>query len=195
MENGKLIPFSRFGKLGVHEFATSYRSRFLQLLQLPAMVALIIGIVGGSDLTDTSISAQNTGQELIKAALIIFLVIYICLFLLVAKSIGEIGRLPPGEKRVLLALAVALPLLGVRLLFSFLAYFSTNPTFSLTRGNVLVRAFMANLEEILIVIGYTLAGILVPVYYDATRGNPEIELQREERTETRPAPRALHAGQ
>ena len=157
------------------------------------MVALIIGIVGGSDLTDSSISEQNTGQKLIKAALIIFLIIYICLFLLIAKSISEIRCLPPGEKRVLLALAVALPLLGVRLLFSFLAYFSTIPTFSLTSGNVLVRAFMANLEEILIVIGYTLAGILVPVYCDAIRDNPEIELQRGERKETRPAPRALRA--
>ena len=157
------------------------------------MIALIIGIVGGSDLTGSSISAQNTGTKLIKAALIIFLVIYICLFVLVAKSMSEIARLPPGEKRVLLALIVALPLLGVRLLFSILAYFSTIPTFSLTRGNVLVRAFMANVEEILIVIGYTLAGLLVPVYCDAARGNTEIELQRGERGETRPAPRALRA--
>ena len=177
----------------MHEFATSYRSRFLQLLQLPAVVALIIGLVGGSDLTDRSISAQNTGQKLIKVALIIFLVIYICLFLLVAKSTTEIGRLPPGEKRVLLALIVALPLLGVRLLFSILVYFSTISTFSLTTGNVLVRAFMANLEEILIVIGYTLAGILVPMYCDATRGNTEIELQRGGRKESRPAPRGLRA--
>ena len=177
----------------MHEFATSYRSRFLQLLQLPAVVALIIGLVGGSDLTDRSISAQNTGQKLIKVALIIFLVIYICLFLLVAKSTAEIGRLPPEEKRVLLALIVALPLLGVRLLFSILVYFSTISTFSLTTGNVLVRAFMANLEEILIVIGYTLAGILVPMYCDATRGNTEIELQRGGRKESRPAPRGLRA--
>ena len=187
------MSFSRFGRLGVHEFATSYRSRFLQLLQLPAMVALIIGIVGGSDLTDRSISTQNTGQKLIKVALVIFLVIYICLFLLVAKSTSEIQHLPPGEKRVLLALIIALPLLGVRLLFSILEYFSTISTFSPTRGNVLVRAFMANLEEILIVIGYTLAGILVPVYCDAPRANTEIGLQRGERTETRPAPQALRA--
>lgn len=184
------MSFSRFGRLGVHKFSTSYRSRFLQLLQLPAMIALIIGIVGGSDLTDKSISEQNTGQKLIKAALIIFLAIYVCLFLLVARSIGEIQRLPPGEKRILLALILALPLLGVRLLFSILAYFSTISTFSPTGGNVLVKVFMASLEEILIVIGYTLAGILVPVYYDTTRGDTETELQRGERKETRPVPLA-----
>lgn len=187
------MSFSRFGRLGVHEFATSYRSRFLQLLQLPAMVALIIGIVGGSDLTDRSIAAQNTGQKLIKAALIIFVVIYICLFLLVAKSTSEKERLPPGEKRVLLALIFALPFLGVRLLFSILEYFSTISTFSPIGGNVLVRAFMANLEEILIVMGYTLAGILVPVCCDATRSNTEIEALRGERQENRAAPRALRA--
>ena len=178
---------SRFGRLGVHEVATSYRSRFLQLLQLPAVVALILAIVGGSDLTDKSPSARNTGEKLIKAALIIFLVIYVCLFLLVAKSTSEMDRLPPGEKRVLFALIVALPLLGVRLLFSILEYFSTISTFSPTRGNVVVRALMATLEETIIVIGYTSAGILVPMY-DATRGNTGRGGERGERKETRPTP-------
>ena len=184
------MPLSRFGRLGVHEFATSYRSRFLQLLQLPAVVALILAIVGGSDLTDKSLSARNTGEKLIKAALIIFLVIYVCLFLLVAKSTSEMERFPPGEKQVLLALIVALPLLGVRLLFSILEYFSTISTFSPTRGNVLVRALMANLEEIVIVVGYTLAGILVPLCHDATRGNKALGVERGERKGTRPTPRA-----
>ena len=115
---------------------------------------------------------------MIKAGLIIFLIIYICLFALIAKSASEINSLPSGEKRILFALIVALPLLGVRILFSLLAYFSTISTFSPTNGNVLVRAFMGILEEILIVIAYTLAGILVPKYSDARKGDNEIEIQR-----------------
>ena len=154
------------------------------------MVALVLAIVGGSDLTDKSISERNTGQKLIKVALIIFLVIYICLFLLVAKSTSEMERLPLGEKQVLLALIVALPLLRVRLLFSILEYFTKISTFSPTRGNVLVRAFMASLEEIVIVIGYTLAGILVPMSRDATTGNTELGVQRGEWKEMRPTLRA-----
>ena len=157
------------------------------------MAALIIGIVGGSDRTSRSVSVQNTGEKLIKVALIMFLVIYVCLFPLVAKSTIDMGRLPPGEKRILFALIVALPLLGVRLVFSFLAYFSSISTFSPTNGNIFVRAFMTNFEEALIVIGYTLAGILVPVYRDTRKGITEIEYQRGESKQIRPAPRVLWA--
>lgn len=158
----------------------SYRSRFLQLLQLPAAIALILCIVGGSDLTDTSVSEQSTGKKLIKAGLIIFLIIYICLFLLTAKSARETGSLRSGETIVLLALIVALPLLGVRMLFSLLAYFSTISTFSPTSGNVLVRAFMSILEEILIVIAYSLAGLLVPKSRNSRIGDAEMEVQNVE---------------
>ncbi|KAF6233117.1 hypothetical protein HO173_008661 [Letharia columbiana] len=181
-----------FGRLGVHQFATSYRSRFLQLLQIPAAIALIICIVGGSDLTDSSISEQSTGKKLIKAGLIIFLIIYICLFLLIAKSASQINGLPSGEKRVLSALIVALPLLGVRILFSLLAYFSTISTFSPINGNVLVRAFMAIFEEILIVIVYTLAGILVPKFGNAKMDDTNFEIQH---LETRASTPARHAPQ
>ncbi|CAD6572300.1 MAG: hypothetical protein ASARMPRED_005229 [Alectoria sarmentosa] len=181
-----------FGRLGVHQLATSYRSRFLQLLQLPAAIALIICIVGGSDLTDSSVSEQSTGKKLIKAGLIIFLIIYICLFILIAKSASELNSLPAGEKRVLAALIVALPLLGVRVLFSLLAYFSTISTFSPTGGNVLVRALMAILEEILIVIAYTLAGILMPKHGDARTGDTEFEVEHLESTKGRPTRHAPH---
>ena len=178
----------------MHQIATSYRSRFLQILQLPAVIALIIGIVGGSDRTDSSVSTQSTGTKLVKAALIIFLVIYICLFLLIAKSASETNELPPGEKRILFALIVALPLLGVRILFGLLAYFSTISTFSPTNGNVLVRAFMAILEEILIVIVYTFAGILVPKYGDARMGDREMDFSISATRVGKPVPRAPQQG-
>ena len=114
---------------------------------------------------------------MIKAGLVIFLLIYICLFLLIAKSAGEINSIPTGEKRVLFVLIAALPLLGVRILFSLLAYFSTISTFSPTHGNVLVRAFMSALEEMLVVIAYALAGILVAKYDNARMGDPEKRIQ------------------
>lgn len=176
----------------MHQFATSYRSRFLQILQLPAAIALIVCIVGGSDLTDSSVSEQSTGKKLIKAGLIIFLIIYICLFILIAKSASELNSLPASEKRVLLALVVALPLLGVRILFSLLAYFSTISTFSPTNGNVLVRACMAILEEILTVIAYTLAGILVPKHGNARIGNTEFETEHLENRKSQPARHGAH---
>lgn len=162
----------------MHQVATSYRSRFLQLLQLPAAVALIICIVGGSDLTDSSVSKQSTGKNLIKAGLIIFLIIYICLFLLKVKiSVSESSSIPSGEKPVIYALRVALPLLGVRILYSLLAYFSTISVFSPLNGNIFVRAFMSTLEEILVVIAYAVAGIMVSQYDNARMRDPEMEIR------------------
>ena len=152
------------------------------------MIALIICIVGGSDLTDSSFSEQSTGKNMIKGGLIIFLIIYICLFVLIAKSASEITHLPASEKRVLLALTVALPLLGTRILFGLLAYFSTISNFSPTKGNVLVRVFMAVLEEFLIVIAYTLAGILVPAYGGARNNDREIATQHGRTRMSKPAP-------
>ena len=165
---------SRFGRLGVHHVATSHRSRVLQLLQLPAAVALIICVVGGSDLASASPSDRRTGAKLVKAGLVIFLLIYTCLFLLVAASARALAALPPCEKRLLLALMAALPLLGLRILYSLLAYFSTISTFSATDGSVVVRAFMAVLEEMLIVVGYASVGILVPADRDAREGGVEL---------------------
>ena len=87
----KPMSSSRFGEIGVCQLAMSYCSRFLQLLQLPAAIALINFIVGGSGLIDSSVSEQSTGKQLIKASLINFPIIYICLFLLTAKSAREMA--------------------------------------------------------------------------------------------------------
>lgn len=179
--------FSRFGKLGVHHVATSYRSRFLQLLQLPTIIALIICIVGGSGLTGSSVSEQSTGKKLIKAGLIVFLIIYICLFLHIAKSVSETSSIPTSEKRVLFVLIVALPLLGVRIIFGVLEYFSTISTFSPLNGNILVRAFMSTLEEILVVIAYALAGIMVAKFDSARVRDPEMEIEHPKTRVNEPA--------
>lgn len=74
---------------------------------------------------------------------------------------------------ILLASKVALPHRGVRMLFSLLAYFSTISTFSLSRGDIL---YAHSFEEILIVIAYSLAGLLVPKSKNSRIGDTEIEV-------------------
>ena len=147
----KLMSFSRFGKIGVYQLAMSDCSRFPQLLQLPAGIAPIICIVGGSGLIEGSVSEQSTGRQLIKASLINLPIIYICLFLLTANSARENGSLRSGKTMIILALRVALPLLGFRIFFRLLAYFLTILTFSPASVHLLVRALRI-LEQILIVI-------------------------------------------
>ena len=71
----------------------------------------------------------------------------------------DVGNAPRGEKRIYFAVLAALPFLAVRLLYSLLAAFSNNSTFSIQGGNPLVQLFMGILEEFIIVVMYTLAGL------------------------------------
>lgn len=148
--------------------ATSRRSKVIQLLAIPATVALIIGIVGGVDRTSSNTSDQRQGTSLVKAGLIIFLVVYVCILVLAAKSATQFSAVPVGEKRVLAVVLLALPLLAVRILWSLLAYFGHMSNFSILNNGavaVLVRSFMSTLEESLVVIAYTVVGLMVgPAY-------------------------------
>ena len=100
---------------------------------------------------------------------------------------GESSSIPTGEKPVLVALRVALPLLGIRIVYSLIAYFSTISAFSPLNGNIFVRAFMSILEEILVVIAYAVAGIMVSKYDNARMLDPEMEIQHPKTRVNEPA--------
>ena len=118
-------------------------------------------------------SDQKNGKTLLKAGIIIFLVIYLCLVALALNSATEFHRIPAGEKRILVVVLAALPLLAVRFIWTLLAYFSDFKDFQIYGGSVIVRAFMATLEEMLIVIAYTIVGLMIPRY----TGNQDSEAQ------------------
>jgi hypothetical protein len=141
--------------------ANSRRSRIIQIAQLPTMIALILCIVGGTDESDSSSSEIVTGKRDTKIGVIIFLVIYLLLFALSIITMKDIGNASKGEKRVYFAVLGAIPLLGVRLLWSLLSAFSNNPSFSIMSGKPLVQFFMATLEEFVIVVFYTLVGLTI----------------------------------
>lgn len=139
--------------------AVSRRSRIIQFAQLPTMIALILCITGGNDEASSQASDHSTGLKDTKAGVIMFLIIYIILFVLVVITIRDVGNAPRGEKRIYYAVLAALPPLAVRLIWSILAAFSNNSTFSITGGKPIVQLFMAIIEEFAIVTMYTVAGL------------------------------------
>lgn len=141
--------------------ADSRRSRIIQVAQLPALIALILCIIGGTDTADGNPADLSSGQTKIKVGIIMFLCIYILLFGLVVITIKDVGKAPSGEKRIYWAVALALPWLAVRVLYSILAAFTNSSTFSITGNHPLVQLFMATIEEFIIVCIYTLAGLTV----------------------------------
>jgi hypothetical protein len=155
--------------------AVSRRSRFIQVLQLPGTAGLILCIIGAVDQTSAKVSDQKQGKVLLKAGVLVFLAIYLCLVALAAKSATEFNRILAGEKRILVVILVALPLLAVRFTWTLLAYFSNFHTFRIYGGSVVVRIWMATLEELLIVIAFTVIGLMTPKYADTDSNGDETE--------------------
>ncbi len=70
-----------------------------------------------------------------------------------------ISHAEPGEKRVLLAVAVSLPLLLVRLIYASTYDYRNSPNFSSLNGSVTILLCMALLEEIATVLIYEGVGL------------------------------------
>lgn len=110
--------------------------RSLRLVQTVVMVGLILGIVGGTQMGDQiSNMFKNPGQttydvpQLSKVGVGLMIGGYGILVIANAKLGTQISHAEPGEKRVLIAIAAAMPFVLVRLIFSAMATFTTNRNF------------------------------------------------------------------
>ncbi|KAJ6076112.1 hypothetical protein N7499_008093 [Penicillium canescens] len=118
-------------------------------VSLLSLVALIVSIVGSTENSDITHGLVNTKTQV---ALVLFLVTWVgvcILFLLVANRSHSIED---GEHRLLLAVGISLPLILVRLIYSFIYSFGHKSDFSMLSGNVTVQLVMSVLEEIVIVL-------------------------------------------
>lgn len=125
------------------------------------MIALILCIVGGIDEASSDLSDQQDGSKYYKAGIAIFIVIYFLLVGLTIITAWDLYRAPPGENRVYIAVAVALPFIAVRLLYSILSVYTSINAFSAVDGNTIVELCMALVEEFVVVAMYTAAGLAV----------------------------------
>ncbi|CAG8295179.1 unnamed protein product [Penicillium salamii] len=129
--------------------------RFVVLVSLVALILSIVGSTQNSDITHGSITTES------KVALVLFLITWLAvcgLFLLIASRSHSIED---GERRLLLAVGISLPLILVRLVYSFVYAFGHLASFNMLSGNVTIQLVMSVLEEIVIVficlgIGLTL---------------------------------------
>ncbi|KFX88016.1 hypothetical protein O988_09188 [Pseudogymnoascus sp. VKM F-3808] len=141
--------------------AISRRSRTIQIAQLPTTLALILCIVGGTDEASSNPSDRSDGPKYFKIGIAIFIVIYLLLVFLTLITAGDLHRAPAGERRVYIAVVVALPFIAVRLLWSILSVFTTFKSFSAAGGNTVVELCMALIEEFVVVVMYTIVGLTI----------------------------------
>ncbi|MCJ1467284.1 hypothetical protein MMC07_005908 [Pseudocyphellaria aurata] len=144
--------------------ASARRSRVIQTLQFGVTIAFVLFIVGATRETSSSSSKRSSGQAITKAGLVVLVAMYVILVLLAAMSASEFDGIPAGEKRILVAVLLAMPLLAVRVLWSILSVFTHIHTFSGINGSAAARVCMAVLEEFIIVVMYTLVGLTTSRY-------------------------------
>ncbi|CAG8161299.1 unnamed protein product [Penicillium salamii] len=142
--------------------ATSRRSKIVQLLHLPALIALILSISGGTDQASSTVSDHATGRTETRAGIILFLLIYVGACILWAITLRDMSLMNTSQCRLFFAVLLALPLIAVRLLYSLISDFGNNPQFSLINGDVKIQLVMATIEEFIIVFMYTILGVFTP---------------------------------
>ncbi|KGO77435.1 hypothetical protein PITC_048080 [Penicillium italicum] len=132
--------------------------KIFRLVGLFSVIGVILSIVGATKNFNISHFVVTTET---KDGLIFYLIAWIgvCgLFLLVLQRNQSIED---GEHRLLLAVGVSLPLLLVRLIYSFIYSFGRKTEFNMLSGNVTIQLVMSVLEEMVVVflclgIGLTL---------------------------------------
>lgn len=169
------LPGGLIGRFLIEKGAStsSYRSLAIGLLQIPCVIALILCIIGGTDVGSTNSSDRKTGLTHLKEGLIIFAVVWAALWLLTILTVRDWSRIYEGERRVLIAVVVAVPLLALRILYGVLSVFVDKGSFSFIGGGIVPRVLLATVEEFLIVIIFIGVGLTVPKFAKQNEGRLE----------------------
>ena len=134
--------------------------RHIKLAELLITVGLILSIVGGVNAgTEYGKTGIYKPQTLSKVGLALFIAAFAILSMVTGTLLRSIQHAEAGEKRILVAVAASLPFLLVRLIYSILAVFANDKSFSSLSGSVTVLLCMALLEEIIVVIMYEGVGL------------------------------------
>ncbi|KAH8646788.1 hypothetical protein BX600DRAFT_518813 [Xylariales sp. PMI_506] len=150
-----------------------------RLVQLLITLGLILSIAGGS--SGSSSDGQVTVSTTAQAGIILYIVAFLGLTFFLVTSNRYKNVVPAQEARSPLAVALAWPLILVRLVYSVLAIFLHNSTFSVIGGNVAVHACMAVLEEVLVVIDYLILGFSLHKLEPEQRGELANRVWKERR--------------
>lgn len=133
-----------------------------QIISLVSLVALCLGIYGGIKLSYTANTTDFTHlNSYSKTAVILFTVIFVVVFLMFLLLTTKISKVPEGEKRLLLAVAVSYPFLTIRYIYALLVDFAQDRRFNSFFGNATYYLCMAVLVEFVVLViceftGFTL---------------------------------------
>ncbi|KAL5347833.1 hypothetical protein ACLOAV_007243 [Pseudogymnoascus australis] len=139
--------------------------RHLRLIQVLVMIGLILAIVGGvnANQAKTERSLKYT-QTLTEAAVGLFIAGFVVLTIATGRVLFAISAAEPGERRLVPALAAALPFLLVRVVYAGVGAFGDDARFNAATGSDVIFLIMVVLMELVVVgifegVGLTLRAI------------------------------------
>jgi len=135
------------------------------------MLGLVLGIVGGVDAGNNYVSTgAYTPGTLSKVSLAIFIVIFVLLVTYVVLTGVQVGHADAAETRLLFAIALSIPFILVRLVYSCISTIDNTPKFNLLTGSTTILLCMAVIMEIVVIVLYEAACLTLPVMPKAPRG-------------------------
>lgn len=141
-----------------------------RLLSMLTLAGLILFIIGATSNTTPEGLTQINSKTKIGMDIFIATFLLLCLLLLVLATRRR--QIEDGEHRLLAAVAISMPLLLVRLIYSILVIYVHSSTWNQLTGNVTAMLIMSVLTELVIVgiylgTGLTLHTHLTDVQYEA----------------------------
>ena len=139
---------------------TLINTRILKFIELIILIALILGIVGGVNASDDfATTGKYVPGSLSKAGTALFIVAYVAVVVSTVLISFSASHASHGEKRILFAVAAALPFLLVRLVYAIMSTFSKNKNFNLLAGSVTILLCVALIEELIVVLLFEGVGL------------------------------------
>ena len=120
------------------------------MVHLISLVGVILAVIGGINSSNAAVPGKVDPKT--KVGVVLFFLAWLGLCALLAILAIRISSVEQGEKRLLLAVAVSVPFVFVRLLYSLLGSFSKNREFSSISGSVTINLCMAVIEEFVVVV-------------------------------------------
>jgi hypothetical protein len=134
------------------------------LLHLLSLAALAIAIVGGTKIQYSDHDTYETGRDLLKAASLIFLAIFISLAAITLRCGLNKTHILSNEFNLMRACIIASVFILVRIVYTVCTSWANQGSiFYFGNVNVYVQAFMQFLMEALAVIIFVIAGIMTPM--------------------------------
>lgn len=163
--------------------------RFLRLLQLPMLVAVILSIVGGTKMSHTTDpSSVSSGKDFYKGSSILYLVALLGITFVVIATLPQARYAQSKDSRLLYASALTLPFLYVRVAYFIGIGFSSVSSryFSLINPDLVVQGLMSYLMEFMVFAIILVAGLVTPPvdrsamagkYPDQNSGHVQVQSQ------------------